>query len=227
MPRSCSKFSNLTDDRQEKRIAQARAHFPEIQRKDLEPVGDRLVADKGSGLLFAPAMRLVDVGSREDAERVRAFTIDVDGSVVFLERPSGAATVAELEAEKATAAAAEQQAHEEHAKWLKSQPMRPVTVKEIEHDDSLPTLQSAARTILNSGGRFRVADGHLVIELPERVSPAGPAERSARAPLLRAARICYLGADLIMAELARPGRKQLDPGQLPDADVTPSGAIAP
>lgn len=136
--------------RERERLRARHAGFLEFNINDLEQ-RDRYIVHKPTGRLFAPALHNIDYAT-VPSEDAGAFAFyDDAGTLVFLQWPSGARTLAELEAFEAEQERerieSERVRREEAAKL----PRRAVTLSDLE-GRPLPTIADAARIIDERGG---------------------------------------------------------------------------
>lgn len=208
----------------------ARRRWHEIKPNDLEQVGVRLFADKASGNLYEPVLGTVLHGKFQQnpaADRASFFTVNSDNSLTFFQKPEGGPqTLGELNAERAEAQRAQDQHEARHRDFIASQPMRPLTLNELERNAELPTIRAAAAAVLEHGGKLEAQDGNLIVLLPERFAEDGWGDLGARNMVYPAVRVLLAAKDVILAELAG-SKKPLNPDRLPDKHALVAGGVEP
>jgi hypothetical protein len=154
------------------------------------------------------------------------YVDDKAGEIVYLR--SANLTLDELLDGRAAAQAdqglAAAQAEERRQRRLANSPRRAVTLGDVLGRDDLPTLRQAASTIVEQYcGRISERDGRLRVEVPEMLEP-GPGEHEARARVAAATIVLLHAEPLVLAELGRRGR--LDVERLPDRPLAAGGTVA-
>jgi hypothetical protein len=142
-----------------------------------------------------------------------AFTVGPDLEPVWFKRPKGGPqTLEQLEihdARQAKAAEAQEKEREAQRRELRKLAV-PITLGHYESAARM-TLAEAGRRVLAAGGKLEVRNGHLVVSLP-------PHAIGGHGSALPAARVLYTAETVVTECLARK-----EP--LPDAEVTPAGAL--
>lgn len=220
----------VEDERPAQELAYARSHWPEVALSDLDHLGGRRWADRASGLLHEEIVATVLHGKYAQnpaSDAVSLFFCRSDGGLVFLQRPErGPQTVAELAEQDAVKARRQAEAGQAHARFVASQPLRPLTLVELDGEESLPTLREAAELVYGLGGRLEARDGCLVVLIPAKLNAEPFADLEARNSLRRAARVLVVAQNLLLAELARGSKKPLAE-RLPDRQVLAAGGVEP
>jgi hypothetical protein len=175
------------------------------------------------------------LADRPDEVRVETWFVDDDGRARFLGRPAaGARTASDLDQADAEARRRAEDEAAAEAKWLASQPRRPLTLADRDKQDH-PTLRAAVRTFTAMGGTLEVgAYGELVLNVPERLIRQtadnelmyGMLESDARATCIAAAAEIAKAERVIIAALNTRKQRQSLVDVVPDAPVTFAGGVA-
>ena len=156
----------------------ARKRWPEWAAGDLDNRSGYLI-DKGSGLLFRPVPHVVFARGVEVAprRRHRRFLQQRHGRSTSSSAPRTPAPLPNSRRRKRHAHA-EQEREQAHADFIASQPLRTVTLAELEGDPtSVPTLRQAVCQLYGLGGRTRGRRPR-----PTRPRPLTPRRRPQRRP---------------------------------------------
>jgi hypothetical protein len=112
----------------------------------------------------------------------------------------------------------------EIAAFRKSQPVKQVTLADLERRE-LPGVQDAARLVLEMGGTMNVRDGRLEVGLPERLSPDPQEHNRLREDLVCAATVLFAAANIVVPAIESRSKKTLEE-RLPAAQVLAGGGLA-
>ena len=203
---------------QDRRVLAARANkagWYELDYAQLEPVG-RYLADS-EGTMWERVREQVwgsgDPRSSLNEHIPNAFTLVGDPpDVLFLKRYGRRV---DYEGARASQARTAEMKRELEVNRLRSLPLRPVTLSDLE-GRQLPTVRQAAEMVYVKHGRVEEVDGHLVVFLPEG---------HAREEELQAARVLYAAAPIVLEALASKDETPIAK-RLPDAHVLAGGGLA-
>jgi hypothetical protein len=212
-------------------VKAARNKWPEANARDFTALDNGVYLDKATTALYRRAQGQPLLAEHSNVSTFFLLDDSDGGQIVFLEKAGG--TLKELQQQTAQAEAdqaqAESNAAEQRRKQLDRAPRRTVTLADLEASD-LPSLQQAARTIIEEHrGTIRAKDGKILIEVPEMLTEpgawnAGFSEAAERRRVHDAARVLIAARDVVIGELDRRGR--LDVERLPDVQVGADGTIA-
>ena len=219
--------SNTLEARHEQRRQAARQRWHEYPRSDIETRAGFIV-DRATGHLFERINHVVfESGLALDNEgKDCAGFVDIGGDLIFLRRASGPSTFAELEAAEAARARQQQEREQAQRAFLASQPLRTVTLAELESKpEQVPTLRQAVSQLYDLGGRLEADGPDLRIRVPERLAEDPNTDHGTRQTLPPLVRVIAAGRNVILGELAKGGKTPLVE-RIPDRQVGAAGGLA-
>ena len=148
--------------------AARRASLVELDWHDVKRRGIYLVSETGRA--YMPVTADPFLTGQPLQELVDAFTVQPDGTPVFLKKT--AKTAGQLDPRATSAAIHRREAALERQRFLREQKKTPLRLEELAGRE-LPTLREAALVIESFAGTVEEANGRLVILLPARLDERG------------------------------------------------------
>jgi hypothetical protein len=185
----------------DKQLAVVRKYVLEIRERDLDFDQDgEVFIDRAAGTIY----RRVDfdplLSPDKPGDGADCFVV-TNGMILFLARVGSVdeREQARLEHEQRVA-----DAREQHRKFVSKQPLRAVTLNDVERR-ALPTIARAAALIESAGGQIKIADddASLVVTIPERVDAEPILDRDLHQQLFDATHVVTHARSIVLAELRK------------------------